>query len=257
MTLKIFAVDPFRTFTVTAGTFAFYLKKIFWPYPLNFAIVQIDPLYELLAIPLAIICLRALISKTLAAMMFLSGVILYFPAVVIAFNQIAWTAYAERYTYLSSAFVIIGTALYIKNQISESHNKYFMVAGFVLILIAGTTSHLRAIQWQSNLLMMEDTVKKSPLAAEPRLLYGAILAENGEHNLALQQLEYGKKLPGIGYDERFDLNIADIYARQHQFDSAIKVLESGLIKSKHKSILIKKELEKMYHLKKIQNNAPR
>jgi hypothetical protein len=255
MTLKFFTLDPFRTFKVFAGAFAFYLKKIFIPYPLNFAIVQIDPLYELLSIPILFIFLRVLFTRSIEAVMFVIGVLMYSPAFIIAFNQIAWTPYAERYAYLSTAFIIIGSSLYFERRWEGRFNPYKTIFICFLILIFMGTTYARNITWQSNLSLMADTIEKSPYAAEPRLLYGSLLAERGDHVEALLELEYGKKLPGLGYDERFDLNIADIYAKEHKFDKAIMVLEIGLSESKGKSVLITKELIKLLtHNLLVENN---
>ncbi|WP_239077517.1 hypothetical protein [Geobacter sp. SVR] len=235
MTLRFILVDPLHTAKVFMGAFAFYLKKIFIPWPLNFAIVEIDPLYELLAIPLLVICLFVLIKRNMASSLFLTGVLLFTPSFVIAFNQIAWTPYAERYAYLSTAYVVLSVALYSVNRWGEQLKQLMIPVVAFLLCIGGGTTLVRNITWQTNSSLIHDTVVKSPDVANIRLLYGAQLAERGQLDEALNQFEQGKRLPGLGYDERFDLNIAAILLERHQRDEAIALLEEAVKRSKGRS----------------------
>jgi tetratricopeptide (TPR) repeat protein len=259
MTLKFLFVDPLHTVKVFAGTFAFYLKKIFIPWPLNFAIVEIDPLYELLAIPLLIICLLALYKRDTASAFFLTGVLLFTPAFVIAFNQIAWTPYAERYVYVSAAFVLIGTLQYIWQRWGATKSRIiYVVLGCYLIVFAGTT-YARNKTWSSNEALFADTVQKSPNTPGIRLTYGSLLAEAGKYDEALLQFEIGKKMPQISYDDRFDLNIAAVYERQGKRDKLIEQLEYVVKKSKGKSVKAINELISIFEKKqtKSQNETER
>jgi len=249
LSFKILFVDYIHTVTVFAGAFAFYIKKIFFPFPLNFAIMQIDSVYELLAVPLLVICIRALISRTLSSMLFLTGVLLFSPSFIIALNQIAWTPYAERYAYLSAAFILVGTSLYIEQRCAGRFDAVRHAAIVIIIVVAGSLTYLRNVTWQSNFTLMEDTVTKSPWSADARLLYGALLAERGRYDDALAEFEYGKRLPGLGNDERFDLNIAAIHVDRHRFDKAIEVLAASLKKSKGRSVTLAKELISQLHRK--------
>ena len=101
----------------------FYVKKIFFPWPLNFAILSVDPVYELLGMVLAIVCAWSLFSKKYAASFFLAGVFLIAPAFPIAFNHIAWTPYAERYVYVASGMIAIASILFINDRI-KNHTGY-------------------------------------------------------------------------------------------------------------------------------------
>jgi tetratricopeptide (TPR) repeat protein len=55
--------------------------------------------------------------------------------------------------------------------------------------------------------------------------------KKGDYTAALVQLEQGKRLPSLEYDERFDLNIAYIYYKQGRIDEAIRLDEMALQKS--------------------------
>lgn len=235
MTFKFLFVDPLHTSKVFLGAFAFYLKKIFFPWPLNFAIVEIDPLYELLALPLLIVCLFALFKRNMASAFFLTGILLFTPSFVIAFNQIAWTPYAERYAYLSTAYVVLGTCWYVRIRWWNRFELPLISLVILLICLTAGTTLGRNLTWQSNFKLISDTVAKSPDVADIRLLYGAQLAELGQYDDAMAQFELGKHLPGLGYDERFDLNIAAILLERHQTDQAVEVLEEAVRRSKGSS----------------------
>lgn len=239
MTVRILLEDYVHTIKVSMGAFAFYLKKIFIPWPINFAIQEIDPLYELLAIPFLVVCVRAARYFTMASAMFLSGIMLYAPALLIAFNQIAWTPYAERYAYLSSAFVIMAVCFYACTRWST--NRY--IAGFFFLPIAvfaGTTLE-RNIVWQTNYALIADMAHKNPDDANVRYLYGAQLAEHGRYAEAIAEFNEGKKLYSLGYDERFDLALAEIYQELHQRQKAEEFLEEALRRSNGKSERVKKK----------------
>lgn len=114
LTLQSMENNPLYSVMLVLRTFAFYLKKIFWPFPLNFTIVEIDPLYELAGIPLVLLTCWIALRRTVVSALYLTGVGLMAPAFLIAFGQVAWTPFAERYVYLSAGFIL--TAV----QISDS-----------------------------------------------------------------------------------------------------------------------------------------
>lgn len=242
MTFKFLFVDPLHTAKVFAGAFAFYLKKIFIPWPLNFAIVEIDPLYELLAVPLLLICFFAFYKRTMTLAMFLTGILLFTPSFIIAFNQIAWTPYAERYAYLSAAYVLLGVAWYVTTRWNQQLKTFLLPVVTFLVCLAGGTTMARNFVWQSNFSLAQDTVTKSPNVADIRLLYGAQLAARGRFDEALIQFEQGKRLPHLGYNEHFDLNIAAVYLQRHQTNEAILLLQDAMKRSKGRSIKVSSEL---------------
>ena len=80
MTLKFIFNDLDHTLFVFFRDFGFYMKKMFWPFPLNFAIVEVDPLYELLAVPVVLLCCLLAIRRTLISAVFLAGVVMLTPS---------------------------------------------------------------------------------------------------------------------------------------------------------------------------------
>jgi hypothetical protein len=234
MTLRIISNDWMHTMFVVLRAFGFYMKKLLLPLPLNFAIMEVDPFYEIIAVPVVVVCVYIASRRTLVAAFFTSGIVLIAPAFILAFGQIAWTPYAERYVYSSSAFLILAavsfaTALHFKRP------KLVTIAGTVLVLLMFVVSLQRGMIWRTDMSLARDTVEKSPNSRDMKALYGSLLAKSGHYTEALRQLEAGKKIPGLEYDERFDLTIGSIYETQGTNEQAINVYKSAWIQSREKS----------------------
>ena len=102
------------------------------------------------------------------------------------------------------------------------------------IMFASTLS--RSLVWQNDINLCKDTIDKSPQAKSIRLVYSGLLAERGEYAAALDQLEKGRAIPFLAYDERFDLNTAHIYFKQGRLEDAISISELALKQTGNKSI---------------------
>lgn len=235
MTLKFMFVDPVHTLFVFLRAFGFYVKKLFFPWPLNFAIVEVDPLYELFAIPIVLVCIFIAFKRTLVSALFTAGLLLITPSFVIAFNQIAWTPYAERYVYLSSAFITVSVLAYLRQHLVFPNPIFQRVT--VLMVVGGMaiSTGMRNYTWQSNLRLCRDTVEKSPQSKDMRVLYSALLAESGDYSNAMTHARIASTLFSLDYDERPELNMAYIAHRQGLVDEAIIINEAILAKSKHSS----------------------
>lgn len=255
MTLQYLSSDWFHPMFVILRAFGFYVKKMVLPLPLNFAIVEIDPLYEVLAVPLVILCIFIMSRNTLLGAVFTAGVLLITPAFIIAFGQIAWTPYAERYLYIPSAFLIVSSVVYLHGKLSSFHiNGKFMSLGLLMLMFALTLN--RSIVWQNDLKLCEDTVKISPMARNIRLVYSGLLAEKEDYAAAMKQLEEGRSIPSLAYDERFDLNAADIYYKQGKIDDAIAATEVALHKSNGSSTRALKYVIDLLEVKKKATEKP-
>jgi len=234
-TLRAMNEDWLYSMFVVLRAFAFYLKKLVMPYPLNLAILEVDPLYEVLAVPLAVLCVLIASRGTLQSALFTSGVILITPAFVLAFHQIAWTPYAERYIYMSSAFFSIAVVVYMQSRVKlpSSIIAKALVMAVVSIMFVSTLN--RSFIWHNDLTLAKDTVEKSPFSRDMRAVYGGLLGRSGDYAGALQQLELGRALPSFSYDERYDLYTADIYKKLGRIDEAIRLNETALQRTNHTS----------------------
>ena len=235
MTARFMTNDLLSTLTAILQTFGFYVKKLVFPWPLNFAIVEIDPLYDILGAAIAAFCVYAATRKDTIAALFTAGVLFIAPAFLTAFGQIAWTRYAERYVYITSAFVSISSVSYFAAFMEKRSARLFQLPAIILLGSMLILTFERSLVWQNDLRLCKDTVEKSPFSSDARVAYGSLLTQHGDYDEAMKQLETGKSLPFIGYDERFDLAIAKVLYKQGRIDEAEKQCELVFKKSKGSS----------------------
>lgn len=230
MTIRYIFTDWMHTMFVALQAFGFYVKKLVYPFPLNFSIMDVDPGYEIIAVPVVALCIYNVFFRTYLSAIFLTGVSLIIPAFVLAMNQIAWTPYAERYVYMTSAYFTIAIVIAVDKVLGSRHARIvkIVVPTLIVVMLAFTMS--RCLVWQNDYDLVKDTVEKSPMSRDMRLVYGNILAGRGNYGEALQQLEQGEKIPRFGYDDRFDLLIGAIYERQGEINKAIGLFETALKK---------------------------
>ncbi len=251
LTISAVSNDWLYSMLVVLRAFGFYMKKLIVPYPLNFSIMAVDPLYEVLAVPLALLCLYIAFRRTLLPAFFTAGIFLIFPAFIIAFGQIAWTPYAERYLYLPLAFIVIAAVIYIDSVLPDRWAAFMKVAVPAIALVMFTSTFMRSMLWLNEPLLIEDTVIKSPLSRNMRGMYGQLLAEQGRYDEAQKQIAAGRALPVLGvYDPQFDLAAAFITAKQGRFDDAIGLYEHILQKKKGRSPLVLQNLVLLLQIKK-------
>lgn len=230
MTLSSISNDPGHAVMVVLGAFGFYMKKVLLPLPLNFAIVEVDPLYQLLALPLLAFCAYLLTRRTMVSALYLSGVFLIAPSFLIAFHQIAWTPYAERYIYLPTAFMVIAMCFCLGERLPAARPQLLRWLAFILLPLMAFASVGRNLTWRSNYALMKDTVEKSPYFSETRLLYASQLAKRGELAAALVQAKRSISAYRPRYDERPELSVAEILQLQGKTDEAIAAVEVVLKK---------------------------
>lgn len=256
MTLSSIGNDLQHAVMVVLGAFGFYMKKIVLPLPLNFAIVEVDPLYQLLALPLIGFCAYLLSRRTMAAALYLSGVFLVAPSFVIAFGQIAWTPYAERYLYLPAAFMIVAMLFWLGERLAARHPQLAGWLALALLPLMATATLTRNFAWRSNYSIIKDTVEKSPYCPETRLLYASLLAERGELDAALVLARNSISASKIGYDERPELSVAGILQKQGKLDEAIAVTEAVLKKQQGRSVAALEQMVSLWQDKVRLNPDP-
>ena len=243
-TLKLMMLDMNYSISLFLGAVGFYFKKFISPMPLNFYILEIDPLYDLAGILLLMICLRLLIRLKLGEAFFIAGFCMLLPALPFAFGTIAWTGYAERYIYLSSAFWIISAAIYIDANPPQKPltTSMYLVAVTTIILLFGWQTYSRNIVWQKNVTLLEDTVNKSPKARRLRDMYMYALYVAGDIDGAKRQYAIANSLYSIKYDENADLVMAGILASEGKQNEALALYESVIKKTNLSSVVAIKRL---------------
>jgi len=227
--------DVYYSIFVCLRALGFYVKKIVLPFPLNFAIFDVDPLYELLAIPVVILCVFLLFKRDKLSALFLGGVALMTPPFLIAFGQIAWTPYAERYIYLPSAFILPGIIGYFHHHLEFPSQKFKNTVVFFLMLLLAVATFHRNLIWQDNVSLCTDTAEKSPLSREVQTVYASIMIKNEHYDQAVEALNKARKLSTLGYYPRPDILEAKIYEKKDQIDRAVELLRLCAEKSHYRS----------------------
>lgn len=156
-TVSFISNNPKETLFVCLKAFGFYMKKLYFPLPLNFTIKEVNPFYALLAVPILFLCLRIALRRTLISAIYTAGIFLIIPSFLIALGFIAWTPYAERYVYVSSPFIIIPSVFYLQKCLEPLRNKSLIKAGVsaLFIIIAAVTLE-RNIYWMRTTASFKD-----------------------------------------------------------------------------------------------------
>ncbi len=176
--------------------FGFYVKKIVWPFPLNFAIVSINrPLCFAIGILACSGIIYLLLKRKGQVSFFLLWPALFIaPALLVAVNKMAWTPLAERYLYLPLMGFSIAIGLILAKYPKESLMSLFVL----LLFVFGVVTTKRNIIWQSNLTLFADVVKKSPNFPLGHNEYASALLYEGRIEEAKKEYEIAAKLSGKG-----------------------------------------------------------
>ena len=208
---------------------AFYLKKLFIPFPLNFAISQINILiysmgFFIFCMLNMIWCFKKKFSLVLWSMIL---IISFIPALPVAFDAMAWVPFAERYLYLSASVAGIflaacGQYFVGKGLISFKNQWIFFLA---LIFIFSMASFNREFVWKDSQSLWADTLKKNPDSSMVLFKYGQ--AFGGE----TETMAYKKAIASsetFKYKDITLLGIADYERFFGNYDKAVENIEKAL-----------------------------
>lgn len=184
-------VDTLRVFF---KLFGFYVKKLFVPVPLNFAIVSVHDLYLWVGLG-ALLALIYLVVRNKSRVEFLiASFFLTLPAIVLTFSRIAWTPVAERYLYLPSAFFSIGIIGMVFDYSARFGKQIWVTAAVsMLIVLSSYVTADRSLVWQNNIALYQDTVRKSPEFKKLRNELAIALRGEGRVDEADKLLEIAKR----------------------------------------------------------------
>ena len=238
-TLSLIMSDPIYSFKVFTGAIAFYVKEFILPFPLNFAIREIDPLYELLGILILLLILLFIQLAGRVSSLLLAGFCMIAPALPLSLGTVTWTAFAERYVYLAIPFWLLAASICWSRYVAGRIQLQRAATAFVAILLVfwGGLTFKRNLTWQSNLTLFEDTVQKSPNFKVVRGLYMLALYENNRYDEALEQYRIANTLQSLVYDEKFDILYAMIQMKKGRTEEARLALEKVLQKKETVSVL--------------------
>lgn len=238
-TLMLIKADPVYALKMFIGAIGFYVKKFLFPLPLNLAIREIDPLYELLGIGVILLAVLFVRIGGIVSSLALAGLCLITPALPLSLGTVAWTAYAERYIYLAIPFwvlaAVIGWQRAVTGNMRLQRAGYVVAGVFFAVWAVGTFE--RNLTWRTNLALFEDTVKKSPNFKVTRGLYMLALYENNRYDRALEQYRIASSLQSLEYDEKFDMLYALIRMKQGYPEEARSTYEKMVKKKETVAVL--------------------
>jgi hypothetical protein len=153
-----------------------------------------------------------------------------FPALPFAFGTIAWTAYAERYIYLSTAFWIVALCLWGGQWLERNPAKKPFVTIIIMIvcLSAAGATFWRNIVWQNNVTLMRDTVVQTPQIRKLRNIYIRALLDKGETGEALKQYYLAAvDVPSYLGDEQAALMVGGKLVSEHRYKEAMWLYQNA------------------------------
>jgi len=235
-TMKLIVDDLNYACQTFFGAAGFYVRKFFLPFPLNFAIREIDPLYNAAGVAVFFLCLYAIRRRSMNSALFLSGVCLFLPALPLSLGTITWTAYAERYIYMSISFWVLSFSLWEGWRIeAQKYRRIATACTTFLILVMGVCTFQRSMLWRTNLGLLGDTVKKSPGFKLIRVDYMTALIGRGDLEGAKEQYRTAQAIPSVGYMESLDFNMAAIHELEGNYGEAERLYNHILKKTSGKS----------------------
>lgn len=176
---------PFAAARMFLKAGGFYIKKLFIPWPLNFAITGVSNWYVVLGILFLCLIVLWLWRHNLQDMFYLAMACLIAPAMLVPILNATWTPLAERYLYLPNAFFSICIVYTLAPLLKRSNG--YLAGLFFYALILGSftfTTYQRSIVWQSNLSLYQDTNLKTPNFQPVRSKLAVAMIEHGRNDEA-------------------------------------------------------------------------
>jgi hypothetical protein len=229
-TVLLISVDPDNSIGIFSSALAFYLKKLFLPLPLSFAITDIAPKYLFAGIAVIILTAFLAVWRSQAAILFLSGIAMLLPTLPLVHNQIAWAPYAERYIYITSAFWIAAMAVSLGSLKSPFLRAVSAGICLLVIPIAASLSYMRSTVWQTNVALFGDTVQKSPHHVEARILFMKALLQTGRLSEAMEQYRRIQADPRSWLRVKYFNELAELLYKGGLKLDAWEVLDTSLAK---------------------------
>ncbi len=189
------------------ASIGFYIKKLFFPYPLNFAIYSINvPFYLILGTyAVAAFSFWGILRRDLFNFFAAWVLITLSPAVAATVLGLPSVPWAERYLYVPLIGLSFGVGLGIA-ILKERYGRDAIIAASFIICVLGATTIYRSYVWADELRLWEDTVRKSG-SGRIHYLYGKALLDKGKEMEGIKQLE---EAIAKGYSYYAYMTLADV-----------------------------------------------
>ena len=242
-------LDLLQTVKIIAKASGFYLKKLFIPFPLNFAIIHVSDFYIVLGVLLFPLVIWWLYRRDLTSYLFICTFSLSVSALIIPFLHVTWTPLAERYMYLPSAFFILGITLVLDRYFAlTTHKRFTLVLVCSIFTIAAYGTASRILVWQDNFRLYQDTLKKSPGFVPAQNEMANALIARGRVKDALDIFKTMKLRDDLNNVQLGNINYAMALAKNGDSNSARFMLKKILDRpGRHQAIILEK-MVKLYDM---------
>ncbi len=182
---------------LSAGSF--YIKKLFIPFPLNFAIYKIDNrLYLLLSALIMLPAVYMALKKNSTILGWTALLVAgFFPGLFVATSEMAWMPFAERYLYLAcavwAAFMVF-SGQWLITRFPLNGKKITVYIFTALILLWGTTTSLRISTWHDDSRLWTAAYRSSPASGKIMYKYGMTLIGTGRRKAGLKIIKDSLKI---------------------------------------------------------------
>lgn len=227
--LNLNAVALDVKFFMLLKSLGYYIKKLFLPFPLNFATVTLHWSYCLPGI--AFLGLLLFGKKDADSVYLLSAVALFLlPPLFVAIAGVSWTPVAERYLYLPSVFFSIYVATFCERFTRVRHvtTWFYIIAGIVIASFSAVT-YVRTLDWQNSRTILTDSVEKSPEFGDLRNDLAARYIKDGELAKGRHELRMALELqhnPHIAHLVR--LNMLTLKMKGKSADDALIIINQSI-----------------------------
>ena len=176
------------------AAYGFYLKKLIYPFPLNFAIVDFNKTVAFMVLALSAVAALFLVVRDrlsrLPILLIFTGIV---PPVAAYVAKLAWTPYAERYLYLP----MVGFSLLLAMLVYNIPNMPRILPVGLAILLAIPTIY-RVSLWADPVAFWNDIVVKSPRFSRSYVCLATALSNVHDYDAAERNLD---KAQAMGYDQ--------------------------------------------------------
>jgi protein O-mannosyl-transferase len=228
----------------------FYGKKLFMPFPLNFAITKIPDAYLFLGLLVLAIVTYLAFRRSLVSFFWVCAAAIASSSLVIALLNTTWTPLAERYMYIPSAFFLIALVPALCQWEAIRLRRSLSVAAVVLLVaVAGYGTVIRNLLWQDNLALFQDAERQNPGFMPVRNEIATALKHQGKTREALEIYKSFEAQPELKNYQYGMLSKAGGYVDNGEFAKARTVLREVMKTPGKQEVLI---LEKMLETSKFE-----
>lgn len=211
------------------AAYGFYLRKLIFPFPLNFTIIDFNKTTSLALLVFALSGTYVLLRRNsfflLPVLIVFAGIV---PPVMAYIGNIPWTPLGERYLYLP----MVGFSLLVSLAAVRMTRLPFIVPVVCALLLAIPTIH-RVGLWCDPKAFWNDALKKSPDFPKSYSALGAVYFDEGNYDAAERNM---KKAISLGFGEPVIWqNLARVYAINKDYDNYEKAMVKAASRSKNPS----------------------